>query len=94
MFYSACSSILKLFTFFLSSAAEFSASCALFITSDEPFAIVTVFCAMFVVPAALSFEADEIPSIASVILVIDATSSSDVALKSDTSSLTFVASRL
>ena len=56
--------------------------------------MVTVFCAMFVVPAALSFEADEIPLIASVILDIDATSSSDVALKSDTRSLTFVASRL
>ncbi len=52
------------------------------------------FCAMFVVPAALSLEAEEIPSIASVIFVIEATSSSEVALKSETRSLIFAASRL
>ena len=58
------------------------------------YTLLILFCAMFVVPAALSFDAEVIPSIASVILEIDATNSSEVALKSDTRSLILDASIL
>ena len=92
--YISYSSITKLLTFLRSSPAEASAVLTPFMTSADSPAIETVFYAIFVVPAALSFDAEVIPSIASVILEIDATNSSEVALKSDTRSLILDASIL
>ena len=92
--YISYSSITKLLTFLRSSPAEASAVLTPFMTSADSPAIETVFCAIFVVPAALSFDAEVIPSIASVILEIDATNSSEDALKSDTRSLILDASIL
>ena len=68
-FYISYSSITKLLTFLRSSSAEASAVLTPFMTSADPPAIETVFCAIFVVPAALSLDAEVIPSIASVISV-------------------------
>ena len=85
--YISYSSITKLLTFLRSSPAEASAVLTPFMTSADSPAIETVFCAIFVVPAALSLDAEVIPSIASVILDFAATYSSEVALKSATRSL-------
>lgn len=63
-------------------------------TTEDLSAIETVLFAMFVVPLALSSVAMLIPFIESSIDEIDASNSSDVALKSDTSSFTLVASSL
>lgn len=63
-------------------------------TIDDLSATETVLSAIFVVPFALSSAATLIPFIDSNIEDIDASNSSDVALKSDISSFTFDASSL